>query len=95
VQGNFHLPAPGIPEKNLDRVSLLIGAEQGLGGEFAQGIANEDSADGNRHKAGMVSKGSLGDILNGAVTVTIPARQRHRRPASRRMGSHLLEGAQT
>ena len=95
MERNLHLPAPGKPEQDLDGIYLLVGAQQGLGGKLAQRITNEDPADGNGDKARMVPQGGLGDILNSAVSVTIPAGERDRRPDGRRIGVYLVQGWQT
>ncbi len=75
-------------------IGLLVGAQQGLGGELAQGIANEHPPDGDRDKARVVPDSRLRDILDTAVSVAIPAGQRHRRPDGRWIGAYLLEGGQ-
>jgi hypothetical protein len=35
MEGHFHLPTPCKPEQDLHRIDFLVGAQQGLGGEFA------------------------------------------------------------
>jgi len=57
MEGDFHLPAPGKPEQDLDRIGLLVGAEQGLGRKLAQGIADEHPANGRGDKPRVVPEG--------------------------------------
>ncbi len=54
VKGDLYCPAQDKPLHNLDRLCLLIGAEQGHGLVLALGVANEHPADRHRRNGGLI-----------------------------------------
>jgi hypothetical protein len=98
MKGDFHLPAPGKPEQDLDGIGLLVGAEQGLGRKLARGIADE-------HPPERMSTGTNPVWYQRASPETysrrrspyqraVPAGKCHHCPDRRRIGAHLVQGRQ-
>ena len=54
VRGDLQLPAQHKPSQDLRRVRRRVGAEQGMGSEFALWVPNQDPAQGRRRLARAV-----------------------------------------
>lgn len=70
VEGDCSLPATDEPGKDLLRMGIQVGTEQRLGGEDT---TDEHPADWQRRKARRLADGRLGEHLDGAVLLAIPA----------------------
>ena len=83
VERDFRLPAQHEPRDDLLRGRSEVGAEQGLGGEHAAGVADEDPANGHGGLAAVVPERRSRDDLDHARVLPIPARHGDRRPLRR------------
>ena len=72
IRGNFQLPAQDKPFQDLGRFRRWVGAQQGLGGEGALGIADQHPANEDWRLAGAVPDCRLGGEFHGAGGAVIP-----------------------
>ena len=72
MKGHFDRPTHDKPLQDLNRVSVLIGTQYGLGGKTALWITNEHPTDGNGGNASMVPQGGACRHLDGSSDASIP-----------------------
>ena len=72
LEGDLQLPAQHKPFQDLRRVRRRIGAEQGLGSEFALWVPNQDPAQGHRRLARAVPDRRLRGEFHRAGSAVVP-----------------------
>jgi hypothetical protein len=86
--GHFQLPAQHEPGEDLFGRGVQVGAEQGLGGEGALRIADQDPAQRHRRQAAVVPDGGVRRHFYGALALAVPVRYGHARPVGLRVVGH-------
>ena len=72
LEGDLQLPAQHKPFQDLRRIRRRIGAEQGLGSEFALGVPNQDPTQGYRRLARAVPDRRLRGESQRAGSAVVP-----------------------
>ena len=72
LEGDLKLPAGDEPLEDIDRSGREIGAEEGLGLEFANRIADQQPSNWHWGQTRVVPDGGVGGEFDGPIGATIP-----------------------